>query len=381
MEQLVIIGTGLAGYSLAREYRKLDSARHILLLTADDGNYYSKPMLSTGFSKGKTAADLSIKSAAIMAVELKSEIRTAVTVSSIDTNTHQLTLSSGEMHVYGQLVFAMGAEVIRPQLGGDATDCVFTINDLQDYAQFRKQLTGKKRVAIIGAGLIGCEFANDLSNAGFEVTVIESGGLVLANLLPESASMALKTSLEKLGVGFYINAAASDINYAAGALILTLADKTNIETDIVLSAVGLRPRTILAKASGIKVNRGIITNNLLETSVADIYALGDCAEVAGHVLMYVLPLMAAARALAKTLFGESTAVDYQAMPITIKTPACPIIVSPAPIGVNGTWQTQYNDENVSALFHDEKSKLRGFALTGDEISQKVLLTKQLPAIL
>jgi rubredoxin-NAD+ reductase len=381
MSQLVIIGTGLAGYTLAREYRKLDSERRMLLLTTDKGDYYSKPMLSAGFSKAKTAEDLTIKSSASMAEELKADIRTDVTVTSINTSTYQVKLSSGELLVYGQLVLAMGAEVIRPQLDGNAKDCIFTVNNLQDYAKFRKELNGKKRVAIIGGGLIGCEFANDLSTAGFKVSIIESGERVLANLLPDPASIELRTSLEKLGIDFYIGESATNLNYANEGLCLILSDGKQIKTDIVLSAVGLRARTWLAKNAGVKINRGIITNKFLQTSATDIYALGDCAEVEGHLLMYVLPLMAASRALAKTLFGEHTPVAYVAMPITIKTPACPTIVSPAPIGVKGTWQTQNENSNITALFHDEASVLRGFALTGDATLQKNVLTKHIPPIL
>ena len=145
--------------------------------------------------------------------------------------------------------------------------------------------------------------------------------------------------------------------------------------------MGVRPRTELAKASGIETNRGIITNKLLETSAPNVYALGDCAEVSGHVLVYVAPLVAAARALGKTLAGEPTPVSYPAMPVTIKTPACPVVVAPPAQGAVGDWTIEADGSNVKALFRDAGGQLLGFALTGDATREKMALQKELPAIM
>jgi rubredoxin-NAD+ reductase len=154
-----------------------------------------------------------------------------------------------------------------------------------------------------------------------------------------------------------------------------------LEADLVISAVGVRPRTGLAKAAGIACNRGILANRLLETSARGVYAMGDCAEVEGNVLVFVAPLMAAARALGKTLAGEPTAVTYPAMPVTIKTPACPVVVSPPPPGAEGQWQFEEDGNNVVAEFRDADGALLGFALTGEGIKEKMRLQKELPAIL
>jgi len=149
----------------------------------------------------------------------------------------------------------------------------------------------------------------------------------------------------------------------------------------VVSAVGVRPSTALAKASGIATNRGVLTNRLLETNAPNVYAMGDCAEVNGHVLVYVAPLMAAARALGKTLAGEPTEVSYPAMPVTIKTPACPVVVAPPAMGAEGEWQIEADGNNVKAQFRDSSGALLGFALTGDATREKMALQKELPAIM
>jgi rubredoxin-NAD+ reductase len=160
----------------------------------------------------------------------------------------------------------------------------------------------------------------------------------------------------------------------------TLTDGSSVDTDLVISAVGLRPRVQLAKDAGIVVNRGVVTDRELRTSAAHVFAFGDCAEVNGYVLPYVLPLMGAARALAKTLAGTPSAVSYGVMPVTVKTPACPVVVCPAPLGSQGAWQVEANGQNVKAVFTGQDGTPLGFALTGDAVSEKNALAKQMPVL-
>jgi len=381
MDPVIIVGTGLAGYNLAKEFRKLNKEQPLTLLTSDDGRNYSKPMLSTGFTKDKTADQLAMADADTMAAQLGAEVRTGVSVSTIDTSAQTLQLDNGETLPYSQLVLAWGAEVFRPPLEGDGLEQVYSVNDLMDYGRFRIALEGKKRVAIVGGGLIGCEFANDLTNGGFEVEVMEPLGRPLPTLLPEQASAAVQQGLEAIGVKFRFGPYVTAVNQADGGVVLSLSDGSVAEADIVVSAIGLRPRIKVAQAAGIDVNRGIKVDRFLRTNAANVYALGDCSEVEGNVMLYVLPLMAGARALAKTLAGTETAVAYGPMPVAIKTPACPVVVAPAPNGVEGTWEVEADGLNVKALFKDAAGTVRGFALTGESTAEKNALAKQLPPLL
>ena len=154
---VIVIGTGLAGYNLVKEFRKQDAETPVLMITADDGRNYSKPMLSTGFTKGKSASALAMADAGKMAEQLNVTIRTNTRVTSIDADAH--TVFIGEEPVeYSKLVLAWGAEPVAARIEGDAGEHIFAINDLQDYANFRAELDGKKRVLVMGAGLIGCEW-------------------------------------------------------------------------------------------------------------------------------------------------------------------------------------------------------------------------------
>ncbi len=380
MQPTVILGTGLAGYTLAREWRKLDAASPLTIVTRDDGSFYSKPVLSNAFAQNKTADQLPLSSAGQMAAQLKATILTRTEVAAIDTAARTVA-AGGQMLGYGRLVLACGADPIRVPLDGDAAAEVLSINDLADYTRFRDRVDGRRRIALLGAGLIGCEFANDLRGAGFEVEVIDPALQPLGRLLPPLAAAFLRGALEILGVRFHFGTTVKAVAHTDDGLRVTLDDGDAIDTDVVLSAIGLRPRTALAQAAGLAVNRGIVADALLKTSAPEVYALGDCAEIAGFNLPFVLPIMQAARALAKTLAGTPTAVQYPAMPVVVKTPACPTVVCPPPAGVEGQWQEDPTADGVRALFRDPNGKLCGFALVGTATKDKQALTKDIPPLL
>ncbi|WP_408599323.1 NAD(P)/FAD-dependent oxidoreductase [Pseudomonas sp. PLMAX] len=377
---VVIIGTGLAGYNVAREFRKLDSETPLLLITADDGRSYSKPMLSTGFGKNKDADGLSMAEPGAMAEQLKAEVRTHTRISGIDPGHKRLWIGE-EAVIYRDLVLAWGAETVRVPIEGDAADCVFPINDLEDYARFRAAAAGKRRVLLLGAGLIGCEFANDLTLGGYEVQLVAPCEQVMPTLLHPAAAAAVQAGLESLGARFHLGPVLNRLQRVAGGLEAHLSDGQVIPCDVVVSAIGLRPRIDLAAAAGLQVNRGVIIDRHLQTSHANIYALGDCAEVDGLNLLYVMPLMSCARALAQTLAGNPTVVNYGPMPITVKTPVCPLVVSPPPRGSEGAWTVEGQGADIKVLCRDSNGKLLGYALTGAAVMEKLALNKELPALL
>ena len=378
---VVIVGSGLAGYAAARELRKLNTEIPITMLSADHGGFYSKPMLSNALSFGKTPAAIINSDAVQMASQLKIFIRPHCRVTAIDQSESVVTLVDGEKIFYDQLVLALGADQVRLPLQGDGVAKILTVNDLDDYQSFREALIGKKRITIIGAGLIGCEFANDLVTAGYQVDVIDISTQPLGRLLPPAAGTFIQQKLEAAGVVFHLNTATQAVDQVEERLHLTLTNGESIESDLVLSSVGLRPRTQLAEAAGIQVNRGVVVNRLLQTQFANIYALGDCAEVESKVLPFVMPITHAARALAATLAGEPTFVHYPAMPVMVKTPACPTVVSPPDFSVQGEWYVEADKDGVKALYRDEAGNLLGYALLGAATKEKNHLTTQLPAVL
>ena len=384
-QPICIIGSGLAAYTLIREYRKINAEYPITLVTQEAGDFYSKPMLSTAIASQKSAEQLVTSSAVKMAEQLNLVIHTHATVKQIDP-AHQIisiVLNDGQSIDigYSQLVLALGADQIRVPIDGDASDAILSVNDLHEYAKFRSRLDGKKKVVILGAGLIGCEFANDLAVGGYQVELVDLADQALSRLLPKPIAQALEQKLSGLGVTWHLGTSIQSVSHDGDQLQVMLTNGQIIHADLVLSALGLAPRIQLAKEAGIVVHRGIVVNRQLETSIQNIYSLGDCAEVEGQVLPYVMPIMQAARTLAMVLARQEASLVYPAMPVMIKTPALPLIVSPPPIGSSGSWSIKHIDGGMEGLFHNDQSELIGFALAGSATSQRATLTKLLPPIL
>jgi rubredoxin-NAD+ reductase len=157
-----------------------------------------------------------------------------------------------------------------------------------------------------------------------------------------------------------------------------------VQTDIVLSAVGLRPATALATASGLSVNRGIVVDAFGRTSAPDVYALGDCAEYteadgATRILPYIAPLMNAARAIARTLTGTPTAIDLKPSAVIVKTPCYPLAIVP-PVQkslAEGVWHATQDDKRTVCRFYDANGVLAGFGISHHDAASRQALTAEL----
>ena len=389
MHPIIIIGSGMAGYTVAREFRKLSPEQELVMICADDAVNYAKPTLSNAFAGNKAPEQIALGDATKMATQLNMRIEAETWVKEINAASHEITLEkNGETitQPYSKLVLAVGANPIRLAIAGDGSDDIHVVNSLTDYRTFRENLEKRKdkRVVILGAGLIGCEFANDLLHSHYDVTVIDLAPQPLGRLLPNHVAEAFKTNLEQAGIKFALSTTVEKVTKINDGedYAVTLANGQTLVADIVLSAIGLQPNIALAKEANIQTSRGIITNTLLETSQPDIYAVGDCAEVNGTLLPFVMPIMQQARALAKTLSGQSTAVHYPAMPVAVKTPAAPLTVLPAPIGVDVNWETEEFEDGMLARAADDEGTLRGFVLLGATASkQRLTLTKLVPDLI
>ena len=332
---VVIIGAGLAGWTLAREIRARDPARSVSIICGDAGDFYSKPMLSNALAQGKSAAQLIQTPASAQATKLDVHLRSHVWVEAIDAANHVVQTTGGDVP-FGQLVLALGADPVRLPIPG--VGHALSVNSWDDYAAFRAKLDAftNARVAIIGGGLIGSEFANDLALAGHAVSVIDPGQWPVSQLIDAQQGLGLATALGQLGVAFHWGDVVASIEQAsdAGAHRVRLASGQEIEADLVLSAVGLRPRTALAELAGLHVQRGVVVNGFGQTSHPDVWALGDCAAYASasakaaepKPLPFVLPIMGAAKAIAASLTGTPTAISFGPMKVRVKTPAFPVSV-------------------------------------------------------
>ncbi len=381
---LTIIGSGMAGLGLARQVRASQAERPITLITADGGDDYSKPLLSTGFAKRLPPERLASRSALEVADQLGVVMRTHSRVEALDPDTRTLTLGA-ERLPYGELVLATGAAPVAPFAIPEAVaERVFTINDLDDYRGFHGALDAlgrPARIAIVGIGLVGCEFANDLAAGGHAVELVAPEPAPLPRLLPEPLGHALGEAFVAAGIRLHTGRTVRELMALGSRVGLGLDDGASLEADLVLVATGLRPRSELAAAAGLEVGAaGIHTDRLLATSTPGIFALGDVACVDGLNAMYVQPLQAGAKALARTLTGTPTPVRYGPWPVLVKTPLLPVVSLP-PTVPPARWRLEGEGQDLTALAENEDGRLIGFALTGGCVRRKVELARAAPPLL
>ncbi|MES2203731.1 MAG: FAD-dependent oxidoreductase [Pseudomonadota bacterium] len=372
MNPIIIIGSGLAGYNLAREIRQHDTHIPLLMITQDAGAFYSKPMLSAALSMNKTPESIMAMSAEKMAAQYNMQILTNTSVEKIIPEENRVA-TKNETLEYSALIFCTGADTHIPTLHGDAQTDILQVNDVYQYQTFREKIADKKSITLLGAGLVGCEFANDLTQAGYEVHIVDPALSPIASLLPERVGHELKHALTQQGAQWHLGHIAKSIDHHHSQYQITLEDNTTFLTDIVFSAIGLKPRLDLAKQTHIHTHRGIVVDQYLRTSVGNIYALGDCAEINHWILPYIAPIMQAAKALAKTLTGTETALSLPAMAVVIKTSCYPLVVCKPPFAIEAEWTFEDSEGILRGHLNDSTGKSHGFILTKEATKERMSL--------
>lgn len=373
METVLIIGGGIAGFSLAREIRKLNPNQQITLLSRDT-------QLFDRDEFPRLLADPTAKATVTDYETLAQDLRLTLancTVQSLDPIHHSVTTDQGEFEA-DRIILATGSSPMLPSFSRDLPGLMTAVTHVNILEKVRARLGAIRDVAIVGGGVAGCEFANALATLGKHVTVIEQHGGPLFELMPIDARRHLIAELEAIGVKFHFNARCASACREGLRAQLSLTDGKRVEADLVIAAIGTVPNTKLAQAAGLNVGKGIIVDKRMETSHTHIYALGDCAEVAGMVLPYRAPIAYQAKALAKTMNGVATAVDYPPLPISLNTPACPTMISPPKRGAQGQWETLVVENGLNASFVDDYGRLSGFVLMGAETVEVEFLKVEVP---
>ena len=308
---VIIIGSGVAGVSFAEKFRSQAKDAEITLISRENDGYYSRPLLSRGFSKNDIEQSIILKPfdklragniTVIGGVEITDINRSDKTI--VITGSGQENL----LH-YDKLILATGSSAFIPPPFRPYQALFYCLNSLADLKalrRFRQGLLDQNRQpdwAIIGGGLIGCEVASDLAVSGDKVTLFHAmDRLMERQLVAEDSALLLKV-LQNSGVNVLLN---------QGVLgFAKQDDKVGVTTDVttkfdaLIVACGFKPRTELAELSGLEVGRGIKVNQFMQTSDADIYALGDVAELPGGKLYaFILPIRSQAHWLAGFIAGQ-----------------------------------------------------------------------------
>lgn len=315
-QSIVIIGAGQAGGDLAASMRELGFSGDITLIGAEEHHPYSRHHLSKGYLIGeKDDADVLIRAADTYA-RFDITIKVGERAESIDREAKQVALCSGGHVSYDALVLATGGSP-RMLPGPTLQDVgnVFYLRSLQDAARLRSRLTPGARLTVVGGGFIGLEVAAVARHIGLDVTVVEREERLLARVTSAVTSAFFARRHREEGVVLHLGRSVLQAipNGDGDVAAIVLDDGTVVATDVCLVGVGLEPDTALAFEAGLDVDDGVVVDASFRTSDDAIFAIGDvarypCADQPGTQRLESIPNSSEhARALARTLVGESTA--------------------------------------------------------------------------
>lgn len=314
--RIVIVGASHGGVQLAASLRLDGFDGRVTLIEREAGLPYQRPPLSKAFMKGREAASFPLRPSSFYAANAI-ELLSGLSVTAIERGPKLVRTSDGADHTYDHLVIACGSSNVIPPLPGMACSDIYNLRTRDDAMALRDVLTRVRKVAVIGGGFIGLEFAAVAREFGLDVTVIEAATRLMARVVsPEMSSIFLDMHRDS-GVTVLLDTPAAGVmdDGAGRAAGVRLADGRIVEADAVLVAVGVRPETGIAKAAGLALDDGIAVDGLLTTSDPAISAIGDCASfpVAGTGTRIRLESVQAAsdqaRAVSKRLTGGPAHYD------------------------------------------------------------------------
>lgn len=338
-----IIGAGIAGWSAAAAIRAHDATCRITLITACNGDVYAKPLLSVAFARGKTVENLITETGRDAAHRLNVRLIAEAWVSGIDSARQRVRSTRGSLS-YHRLILAPGATPSRLAVDqGDADGqpegrpLLWRINHWQHYAAFRHALDGagaaneRARVIVIGAGLVGCEMADDLAGAGHRVTLLEQANRLLPGLGSDRDAARLHAAFTESGIRFLGGVQIEKIEKIDTQVSVRRVSGELIEADIAISAAGLRIDKRLVTSGHLTFDNGIAVDaTTMRTSQAYIYALGDCVSFAGKTMRFIEPIRQQAQTLAAAIVGAvPQPFDYRSPIVRVKTRSLPMSLTMA----------------------------------------------------
>ncbi|MGE0099569.1 MAG: FAD-dependent oxidoreductase [Hydrogenophaga sp.] len=321
---VVIVGAGRAGWQMAEALRALDANLPITLVSNCAGDVYDKPMLSIAMARGLAPESLARESGAAAAIRLNVRLLANTQAVRICPDTRTLRTTRGTLK-YEQLVLAHGAQAALPA-SLPAALC-WRINHLAAYQKLRTALGDTPRdVAIVGAGLIGSELANDLALGGHRITLLDVQAAPLARWPAEAAGAPLLEAWKDLSIRFVGGVQVAALEQIAGRYRLTTACGQRFAADQVIAAAGLQTPPRLAQSAGLVWNNGIaVEAGTLRTSDEHIHAMGDCITIDGQPSRFIEPIARQSRAIAADICG-TTPAPYEPRPavVRVKTTSRPL---------------------------------------------------------
>ena len=306
-EPLVIVGNGMAAARLVDELAKVALGRYAIAVIGEEPRLAYNRVLLSSVLAGETAShDIELRPASWWR-DRGVTLKYGCAVTEVDVGRRELKIANEESMAFSRLVLATGSTPLRLNVPGAELIGVNTFRDSRDVDLLLTLAAQKKRVVVVGGGLLGLEAAYGLAKAGAPVTLLHLMDRLMERQLDVPAGELLKSLVERKGIEVLLNANTARIHGETHVEGVELTDGRRIEADAVIFAAGIRPNIALARDAGIAVNRGIVVDDHLQTGTPDIFALGECAEHRGICYGLVEPAYEQGRVLAQHLAGKAFA--------------------------------------------------------------------------
>jgi nitrite reductase (NADH) large subunit len=366
-ESLVIVGNGMAAARLVDELAKSALGRYAIAVIGDEPRLAYNRVLLSSVLAGETAShDIELKPANWWR-DRGVTLKYGCAVGEIDVGRRELKIANEESVAFSKLVLATGSTPLRLNVPGVELSGVNTFRDSRDVDLLLTLAVAKKRVVVVGGGLLGLEAAYGLAKAGAPVTLVHLMDRLMERQLDAPAGALLKSLVEKKGINVLLNANTARILGEHRVEGVELNDGRRIEADAVILAAGIRPNIALAKEAGIPVGRGVIVDDRLQTGTRDIFALGECAEHRGICYGLVEPAYEQARVLAQHLAGRSVAYGGSVVATNLKVSGVSVFSAGDFLGRDGSEAMVLSDIKRGAYkkLVVEDGRLTGAVLVGD----------------
>jgi nitrite reductase (NADH) large subunit len=366
-ESLVIVGNGMAAARLVDELAKVALGRYAIAVIGEEPRLAYNRVLLSSVLAGETAShEIELKSANWWR-ERGVTLKYGCAVSEIDVGRRELKIENEESVNFSKLVLATGSSPLRLNVPGAELSGVNTFRDSRDVDLLLALAAARKRVAVIGGGLLGLEAAYGLAKAGASVTLVHLMDRLMERQLDAPAAALLKSLVERKGINVLLNANTGRILGQSHVEGVELTDGRQIEADAVIFAAGIRPNSALAREAGLPVNRGIIVDDQLQTGAQGIFALGECAEHRGICYGLVEPAYEQARALAQHLAGRRAAYKGSVVATNLKVSGVSVFSAGEFLGSDRSEAIVLNDfrRGTYKKLVIEDGRLIGAVLVGD----------------
>ncbi|QAU40900.1 NAD(P)/FAD-dependent oxidoreductase [Bradyrhizobium guangdongense] len=368
-EPLVIVGNGMAAARLVDELAKTALGRYAVAVIGDEPRLaYNRVLLSSVLAGETGSHEIELRPADWWR-HRGVTVRYGYRVTEIDTGRRELKIDGEESVEYSKLVLATGSTPLRLNLPGADLAGVHTFRDSRDVDLLLTLAAARKRVVVVGGGLLGLEAAYGLAKAGAPVTLLHLMDRLMERQLDLPAADLLKTLVERKGIRILLNASTARIHGDNHVEAVELADGSRIEADAVIFAAGIKPNVALAKDAGIAVNRGIVVNDVMQTASPDIYAIGECAEHRGTCYGLVEPAYEQARVLARHLAGRPAAYQGSIVSTNLKVSGVSVFSAGDFMGGDGSESLVLTDRRRGTYkkLVIADGRLTGAVLIGDTV--------------